>query len=122
MVDPRRKGYTGEAEALKMLHDLGIYAERVGYQDQRAGRVSSDLIVPAFEGVHPRFDIEVKRTEVARLPSWIRQAQKSANKAGGVPHILWRPSRGQWMSIGFLKDLPEWAALGARPGGGSTPG
>ena len=107
MVDPRRKGNRGEAEIEKWFREQGIEIMRTGYAQQRWGAVGSDLVIdqPGF----PRFDIEVKRTEVARLPSWRRQARRSADRAGGIPRIYWRSSGQEWLSIGWLRDDLEWA-------------
>ena len=107
MVDPRRKGNRGEAEVERWFRDQGIPIIRTGYVQQRWGGAGSDLVVDALG--FPRFDLEVKRTEIARLPQWRKQAKRSADRQGGLPRIYWRSSGHEWLSIGWMRDDLEWA-------------
>lgn len=109
MVHPKNKGNRGEFEALARLQESGLPATRNGYRTQYEG--AADLLL---ENEFGRIDYEVKRTEIARLPAWLRQVTKAAAREGGIPRILWRPSRGEWLSIGLLKHDIDHARIVVR--------
>jgi Holliday junction resolvase len=92
----RTKGVRGEREVAAVLRAHGLPCDRT---IQQAGVfVRGDLT-----GV-PGYHFEVKRQEVLRLPTWLRQAAAEA-PAEAVPVVTWRQSKGHWYATLPLNEL-----------------
>lgn len=92
----RDKGARGEREVAALFRAQGFDCDRT--PNSGGLRVKGDLAgtVPAH--------IEVKRQEVIRLPTWIRQAEQDA-PPDATPVVAFRQSLGTWYACLPLADL-----------------
>ena len=91
----RRKGQVGEREAHKALWEqLGDVVQKRDLSQTRDG--GGDIRIPAAKLV-----VEVKRTQLRAVPTWLSQAWLSAREQGpdwlGV--VLWRRNGGEWRAF-----------------------
>lgn len=96
----QRKGANGERELASLLRERG-------YDVQRGGSLSFGEVpdVLGLPGVH----IECKRAETLRLPEWMRQAERDADRfKDGAPAVFFRRSREPWY---VCMRLSDWLAL-----------
>jgi hypothetical protein len=97
----REKGKSGEREVAGILREFDLPVDRTVHNS--AYFLRGDLT--GVEGYH----FEVKRQEVLRLPTWLRQAADEAGDA--VPVVTWRQNRGEWYAALPLRDLARLLAL-----------
>ena len=92
----RDKGARGEREVAELFRAHGFDAERT--PNSGGLMIRGDLAgsVPAH--------LEVKRQEVLRLPTWMRQAEADAPE-GVVPVVCYRQNSGRWYATLPLADL-----------------
>ena len=86
----QRKGRAAELELVGILNDHGIPArpgEPMNY--------GSEADIVGVAGVH----VEVKRAEQLRLPEWLSQAERDAQRFGGWPCLFFRRSRERWRVV-----------------------
>lgn len=96
----QRKGRAGELELVKVLQGYG-------FEDVQAGEPVSYGSTPDLVGL-PGVHVEVKRCEQLRLPEWMRQAQRDAERfQDGVPVIFHRKNREPWLVTLRLDDFIE---------------
>lgn len=110
----RNKGASAEREAAVAL------SLATGRNVRRSARNgvdgSADLV--GLPGVH----VEVKRRATIACEAWMRQAEESAVKEdGGIPMLLMRCDRGEWMACVRLDHLRAMVALLSETGGVITP-
>lgn len=93
---PRRKGVRGEQEVAAIFRAAGFDCDRT--PNSGGLRIRGDLAgtVPAH--------VEVKRQEVLRLPTWLRQAESEA-PAGVTPVVAFRQNGGVWYAALPLAEL-----------------
>ena len=114
----RRKGQVAEREAYHLLADqLGDIVERRDLSQTRDG--GGDIRIP-----QARVLVEVKRQERRSVPTWLRQARRSAQLAelssyelGKLPTswdwvgvVMWRRNGEDWV-VFLPADDPEDAAV-----------
>ena len=93
----QRKGRAAELELARILQAHGYPVE--------PGRAQSYGEVPDLSGL-PGVHIECKRAEALRLPEWMQQAQRDAQRFQvGVPAVFFRRSREPWMVCMALEDF-----------------
>lgn len=98
----RRKGSNGELEVAAIFRAAGFDCDRV--PNSGGLRIKGDLAgsVPAH--------VEVKRCEVLRLPTWMRQAEADA-PAGVTPVVAYRRSHENWYAVLPLEHLAALMAV-----------
>lgn len=99
---PRFKGIRGETEVAAIFRAAGFDCDRT--PNSGGLRVRGDLTgsVPSH--------LEVKRQEVLRLPTWLRQAESEA-PAGVTPVVAFRQNNGAWYAALPLEHLAALMAL-----------
>ena len=86
-MNSRRKGKTGELDAVHFLNGLGFDTHRTA---QVCGRESAD--VEGIEGLH----LEIKRQETVSIEKWLQQSEHDAEYTGGIPVVMHRRNREDW--------------------------
>jgi len=108
----RRKGVRGEQEVARLLGAFGLPVQRVVNQ-------SGVVMRGDLTGV-PGLHFEVKRQEVLRLPSWLRQVERDVAGTANMPVLVFRTSSsgpvGDWHAVVRLRDLARILALKAGEG------
>lgn len=100
MTNSRQKGKRGEREAAKQLTGLFGVECRRGQQFQGSSD-SPDVV--GLPGVH----VEVKHTDSLRLYDAVAQAVRDGGS--NIPMVLHRKTRGEWLAVVRLDDLPALA-------------
>lgn len=96
----QRKGRGGELELARLLQNAGY--------DVQVGAALSYGKVPDLSGL-PGVHIECKRAEQLRLPEWLAQARRDAQRFGdGAPAVFFRRSREPWCVV---MELESWLDL-----------
>lgn len=95
----QRKGADGERELAALLREYGYTIER--------GGSCSFGEVPDLTGL-PGVHIEAKRCENMRLSEWVAQAQRDAQRFGGLPAVFHRANRKPWT---VSMPLDSWVSL-----------
>ncbi len=86
MINPKKKGYQGEVEVVKILSNLGFAVKRAWGSDGRSINEKPDVDVSAVkDGLN--FKVQVKRRK--RLPKYF--------KFGNSNVLAVRQDRGKWM-------------------------
>lgn len=99
-MNSKRKGNTGEREALQILIDAGIQAQR---NDQTyIGGVDNPDISASICGIP--LHVEVKRKEKFSVYDAVHQAVHDAN-GHALPIVLYRKNREKWLAIAPLEDV-----------------
>ena len=98
-VKSQRKGRAAELELSRVLQGYGYPVE--------AGRAQSYGEVPDLTGL-PGIHIECKRCETLRLPEWLAQARRDADRFGGLPAVFHRKNKAPWL---VTMELPDWMQL-----------
>ena len=96
----RRKGAAGEREVASLLREFGLEADRTVHNSGMFLRGD----VTGVRGYH----VEVKRQEVLRVPTWLRQAEAECGDA--VPLVAFRQNRGDWYAVLPLRQLARLLA------------
>lgn len=106
-ADEREKGRKAELEVAAVFRAHGFDCDRT--PNSGGLRIKGDLIgsVPAH--------LEIKRQEVLRIPTWIRQAESDA-PPDATPVVAFRQSRGRWYAVLPLDDLADLLAAKAHNG------
>lgn len=101
----QRKGRAAELELCRILRVRGYPVE--------PGRARSFGEEPDLSGL-PGIHIECKRCEALRLPEWMQQAQRDAQRfQDGAPAVFFRRSREPWM---VCMALDDWLEIYTPPG------
>lgn len=96
----QRKGRAAELELTRLLQAHGIPAE--------PGQAVSYGACPDITGI-PGIHAECKRAEALRLPEWMKQAERDAERFhDGAPAVFFRRSREPWRVVMGLED---WITL-----------
>lgn len=98
-VKSQRKGRAAELELSRVLQGYGYPVE--------AGRAQSYGEVPDLTGL-PGIHIECKRCETLRLPEWLAQARRDADRFGGLPAVFHRKNKAPWL---VTMELENWETI-----------
>lgn len=97
-INVRNKGQRGEREVVKLLQAV-VDARRTHFHLEpivlQRNALQAHLGGTDLHGLDG-FAIEVKFCENEQLSSWWRQTLRQAEKAGGVPILLYRATRCPW--------------------------
>ena len=83
----QRKGRRGELELCRILNENGIPAT-----PGAALNYGTEPDISGVEGFH----VEVKRHERIEIAAWMQQAERDAERFGGMPCVMHRRSREEW--------------------------
>lgn len=97
----RQKGQDGEREICKALNSVyaGVCADLAldPYPTLPFQRNQLQTAVGGSDIANPfGLCIEVKRQEALSVETWWKQCQKSAEKEGGLPILIYRQNRKSW--------------------------
>ena len=95
----QRKGRAAEIELCHILNDNGVPAF-----PGPALSFGSEPDIKGVDGIHA----EVKRHERIEIGTWMLQAEKDAERFGGLPCVFFRRSRESWR---VTMPLTAWIEL-----------
>jgi len=98
----RNKGKQGEREAAELLRSMGINARR---SQQFSGQGETADLITDLEGLH----VEVKRYARIGATKYMHQAKEDAGN--GLPIVIMREDRGEWLIMLEATKLTELARL-----------
>ena len=102
-INSKRKGKTGELEAVHYLKEKGYENSRRSVQYSGKGNEDSADIVDAIPGIH----LEIKRTEKCNPYKYLEQAIEDSTLTGkgDIPVVMHRQNRKEWIAIMRMDDL-----------------
>lgn len=97
----REKGKRGEREVAKIFKDAGYTEAR--RTSQYCGKTGDASDVTGVPGIH----LEVKYVEREQVRSWMAQATRDAEAAGGgdIPAVVHRKTHSPWLVTLSLEDF-----------------
>jgi len=104
----QRKGRGAELELCRILNDHGVPAE-----PGSALCYGSEPDIKGIDGFH----IEVKRHERIEIGKWMEQAERDAQRFGGLPCVFFRRNREEWR---VTMPLTAWIEFYKSWRGGET--
>ncbi len=100
-INPKKKGYRGEALAVDLMKKLGFKDARRGLS-QSLGALEADVVSSGTSA----YWIEVKNQQGAtKVWEWLEQAERDSKNTPKIPLVLYKSNNKKFLVIGDAEYL-----------------